>query len=545
MNLYSRKQKWKYVLALIALIIVAGTIWYASYIAAEVQLEERQKIKLWSQAIKKKADLVKLTNQSFSALSEKETENVELWASATISIGKENSDYEFAFGIIEKNVDTLYRKDNIPLLLTDENSFFLSSVNMPEITIYEKQEQEIKARVNEFSKQALAGFSGAEELLNNETKKLEGVQFQKDTFISNRIISWGKKNEPIEIEFAKNKSQKVYYDYSREFYDLQKKRDSLVKSFNYDLISNSAMVPVVFVDAETNDIIATNISESQLSERIEQMKYENTPISIDLGDARKGIIYFQESLTLKQLRYFPYIMLAVIAAFLLVAYLLFSTFRRAEQNQVWVGMAKETAHQLGTPLSSLMALNEILKEQGVKEEAIVEMNKDIHRLETITERFSKIGSDAVLKNEEVIDVIRQNLNYLKSRISKKIRIEVITTKKEVKTMLNKPLFEWVIENLTKNAVDAMQGEGDLTFTIGNDNNQVFIDVSDTGKGISGNNTKAVFEPGYTTKTRGWGLGLSLAKRIIEDHHKGKIYIKETELNKGTTFRILLPSSNIS
>ena len=545
MNLYSRKQKWKYVLALIALIIVAGTIWYASYIAAEVQLEERQKIKLWSQAIKKKADLVKLTNQSFSALSEKETENVELWASATISIGKENSDYEFAFGIIEKNVDTLYRKDNIPLLLTDENSFFLSSVNMPEITIYEKQEQEIKARVNEFSKQALAGFSGAEELLNNETKKLEGVQFQKDTFISNRIISWGKKNEPIEIEFAKNKSQKVYYDYSREFYDLQKKRDSLVKSFNYDLISNSAMVPVVFVDAETNDIIATNISESQLSERIEQMKYENTPISIDLGDARKGIIYFQESLTLKQLRYFPYIMLAVIAAFLLVAYLLFSTFRRAEQNQVWVGMAKETAHQLGTPLSSLMALNEILKEQGVKEEAIVEMNKDIHRLETITERFSKIGSDAVLKNEEVIDVIRQNLNYLKSRISKKIKIEVIATKTEVKTMLNKPLFEWVIENLTKNAVDAMQGEGDLTFTIGNDNNQVFIDVSDTGKGISGNNTKAVFEPGYTTKTRGWGLGLSLAKRIIEDHHKGKIYIKETELNKGTTFRILLPSSNIS
>ena len=545
MNLYSRKQKWKYVLALIALIIVAGTIWYASYIAAEVQLEERQKIKLWSQAIKKKADLVKLTNQSFSALSEKETENVELWASATISIGKENSDYEFAFGIIEKNVDTLYRKDNIPLLLTDENSFFLSSVNMPEITIYEKQEQEIKTRVNEFSKQALAGFSGAEELLNNETKKLEGVQFQKDTFISNRIISWGKKNEPIEIEFAKNKSQKVYYDYSREFYDLQKKRDSLVKSFNYDLISNSAMVPVVFVDAETNDIIATNIPEAQLSKRIEQMKYENTPISIDLGDARKGIIYFQESLTLKQLRYFPYIMLAVIAAFLLVAYLLFSTFRRAEQNQVWVGMAKETAHQLGTPLSSLMALNEILKEQGVKEEAIVEMNKDIHRLETITERFSKIGSDAVLKNEEVIDVIRQNLNYLKSRISKKIKIEVIATKKEVKTMLNKPLFEWVIENLTKNAVDAMQGEGDLTFTIGNDNNQVFIDVSDTGKGISGNNTKAVFEPGYTTKTRGWGLGLSLAKRIIEDHHKGKIYIKETELNKGTTFRILLPSSNIS
>ena len=208
-------------MAFIALIIVAGTIWYASYIASEVQLEERQKIKLWSQAIKKKADLVKLTNQSFSALSEKETENVELWASATLSIGKENSDYEFAFGIIEKNVDTLYRKDNIPLLLTDENSFYLSSVNIQEITEYEKKEKALINRVDEFTKQADAGFSGAQKLLNIESKKLEAIKFQKDTFINNRINSWGKKNQPIEIEFVKNKSQKVYYDYSKAFYELQ------------------------------------------------------------------------------------------------------------------------------------------------------------------------------------------------------------------------------------------------------------------------------------------------------------------------------------
>ena len=235
MNLYSRKQKWKYALAFIALIIVAGTIWYASYIASKVQLEERQKIKLWSQAIKKKADLVKLTNQSFSALSDKETENVELWASATLSIGKENSDYEFAFGIIEKNVDTIYKKDNIPLLLTDENSIYLSSVNIPEITDYEKREEVLKNRVDEFSKQALAGFSGSNDLLKLESKKLDALKFQKDTFVTNLINIWGKKNEPIEIEFALNKSQKVYYDYSKAFYELQRKRDSLVKSFNKDL----------------------------------------------------------------------------------------------------------------------------------------------------------------------------------------------------------------------------------------------------------------------------------------------------------------------
>lgn len=541
MNLYSRKQKWKYALAFIALIIVAGTIWYASYIASKVQLEERQKIKLWSQAIKKKADLVKLTNQSFSALSEKETENVELWASATLSIGKENSDYEFAFGIIEKNVDTTYRKDNIPLLLTDENSSYLSAVNISEINEYEKKEKALNKKVDEFSKQADAGFSGANELLAIELKKLETIKFQKDSFVNNCISSWGERNEPIEIAFAKNKSQKVYYDYSKAFYELQRKRDSLVKSFEQDLTSNSAMVPVVFADAETEEIIATNVSKGLISKRIKQMKYENEPINIDLGDGRIGIIYFQESLTLKQLRFFPYIMLGVIAAFLLVAYLLFSTFRRAEQNQVWVGMAKETAHQLGTPLSSLMALQEILKAQGVQEDAIAEMNKDIHRLETITERFSKIGSDTLLTEEEVNNVIIQNINYLKTRISKKVDIEILNQYNELKVKLNKALFDWVIENLTKNAVDSMQGEGKLIISTGIENDQVFIDISDTGKGISSNNTKAVFEPGFTTKQRGWGLGLSLAKRIIEDHHNGKIFIKDTELNKGTTFRITLPT----
>ena len=541
MNLYSRKQKWKYALAFIALIIVAGTIWYASYIASKVQLEERQKIKLWSQAIKKKADLVKLTNQSFSALSEKETENVELWASATLSIGKENSDYEFAFGIIEKNVDTTYRKDNIPLLLTDENSSYLSAVNISEINEYEKKEKALNEKVDEFSKQADAGFSGANELLAIELKQLEKIKFQKDSFVNNCISSWGERNEPIEIAFAKNKSQKVYYDYSKAFYELQRKRDSLVKSFEQDLTSNSAMVPVVFADAETEEIIATNVSKGLISKRIKQMKYENEPINIDLGDGRIGIIYFQESLTLKQLRFFPYIMLGVIAAFLLVAYLLFSTFRRAEQNQVWVGMAKETAHQLGTPLSSLMALQEILKAQGVQEDAIAEMNKDIHRLETITERFSKIGSDTLLTEEEVNNVIIQNINYLKTRISKKVDIEILNQYNELKVKLNKALFDWVIENLTKNAVDSMQGEGKLIITTGIENEQVYIDISDTGKGISSNNTKAVFEPGFTTKQRGWGLGLSLAKRIIEDHHNGKIFIKDTELNKGTTFRITLPT----
>ena len=269
---------------------------------------------------------------------------------------------------------------------------------------------------------------------------------------------------------------------------------------------------------------------------------ENEPIRIDLGDGNSGIIYYLESLTLKQLRYFPFIMLGVIGLFLVVAYLLFSTFRRAEQNQVWVGMAKETAHQLGTPLSSLMAWLEILKDQGVSTSSIAEMNKDIYRLETITERFSKIGSKAKLAPLNVVEVVISGINYLKSRISKKVEVKIENDDLVLVGNINKPLFEWVIENLVKNAVDAMHGDGLLAISFSGDikGKSILIDISDSGKGLPANKLKNVFEPGYTTKERGWGLGLSLAKRIIEEHHGGKIYILNSELGVGTTFRISIP-----
>ncbi len=544
MNLYSRKQKWKYFLAFVALIIVASTIWYASYIASKVQHEERQKIKLWSQAIKKKADLVKLTNQSFEALSENERENVELWVKAEKEFEKPLSDYSFALEIVKKNVDTIYKKDNIPLILTDENDTLISYVNLPEIDTYDKKISTSLKKKEEFSRLTVQGATGALQLLHIEKLNYDSLLIKKNNAIRQLLNEWKLVNEPIEIVYSKNKSQRVYYTNSYEFYDLQLKRDSLIRAFNNDLIKNSALVPVIFFDNESKEIIATNIPEANIKDEIKKIKKENDPINIDLGDGRQGVIYFHESLTLKQLRYFPYIMLGIITVFLFVAYLLFSTFRRAEQNQVWVGMAKETAHQLGTPLSSLMAWLEILKEQGVKEDSISEMNKDIQRLETITERFSKIGSDTKLKNENIVQVINEGINYLKNRISKKIEIDFILNDIDIDIAINKPLFDWVIENLTKNAVDAMQGEGKLSFSLETDENQVFIDISDTGKGIPGKDVNAIFEPGYTTKDRGWGLGLSLAKRIIEEHHQGKIYILKSELNKGTTFRITLPLNNL-
>ena len=488
MNLYSKKQRWKIVLLLAALLIASGTIWYTSFIASKVQKEERQKVKLWSETIRKKADLVKLTNQSFSALAEEERKKVELHVKATKEMEKDLSDYTFPLNIIQSNT-------TIPLILVDDKGYISSSVN---------------------------------------------IDSDHPDTLQKYLQDWAADSNFIEV-----KNQKIHYRNSDSFYDLQVKRDSLIASFNNDLVDNSALVPVIFIDANSKKLIATNIedveltSTAQIEKQIALMESENLPIQINLDEENTGKIYFQESLTLKQLRYFPYIMLSIITLFLFVGYLLFSTFRRAEQNQVWVGMAKETAHQLGTPLSSLMAWLEILKSQGVEESSLLEMNKDIVRLETVSDRFSKIGSASKKDEANVYDVIHHSIDYLRSRVSKKVNISIRCHDKKIHSLMNISLFEWVIENLTKNAVDAMAGEGDIVYTISKENELVIIEVSDTGKGIPSSKLKTVFEPGYTTKKRGWGLGLSLVKRIIEEHHNGKITVKNSQIDQGTIFRIVL------
>jgi signal transduction histidine kinase len=224
----------------------------------------------------------------------------------------------------------------------------------------------------------------------------------------------------------------------------------------------------------------------------------------------------------------------------LVAYLLFSTARRAEQNQVWVGLAKETAHQLGTPLSSMMAWVDYLETKGIDADTISELQKDVGRLETITERFSKIGSATVLKEENIVELIYKAISYLKTRTSPKVEFSITPSiNTHIIVPLNYQLFDWVIENLVKNAVDAMTGNGKLTINITSEDKHVFVDVTDTGKGLPKKMFKTIFNPGYTSKQRGWGLGLSLSQRIIRDYHAGKIFVKSSVVSKGTTFRISL------
>jgi signal transduction histidine kinase len=251
-------------------------------------------------------------------------------------------------------------------------------------------------------------------------------------------------------------------------------------------------------------------------------------------------IYYEDSILLRRLSMYPYIQLGVMIILALIIYLAVIYTKKAEQNRVWAGLSKETAHQLGTPISSLMAWNEYLASTGAEKEVTDEMNKDIKRLSVIADRFSKIGSRPELQLEYLNQVVEQSLQYMRSRISGKVKISLNLSEDDHGVLLSAPLFEWVMENLTKNAVDAMGGEGLLTITTGTEKGKVWIDVADTGKGIARKNFKNVFSPGYTTKKRGWGLGLTLVQRIIEDYHGGKIYVKDSELGKGTTFRIELP-----
>lgn len=315
--------------------------------------------------------------------------------------------------------------------------------------------------------------------------------------------------------------------------------------FLLEVIRNNRTVPVILTDSTDKILSFRNLDsikasdEQYVKSRLAQMKNGKEPITIDIGQNNKNFIYYEESYLLKQLTYYPYIQIGIILLFIFVAYLAFSASRKAEQNQVWVGLTKETAHQLGTPTSSLMAWTELVKDKLNEKYLVVELEKDVKRLEIITERFSKIGSKPALKPTNLNETIISAVEYLKNRTSDKIKFFFIFPNEEIIILLNSSLFSWVIENLCKNAVDAIYDQGSITISIKKANQKVIVDINDTGKGIPKSKFKTIFKPGYTTKARGWGLGLSLTKRIIENYHKGKIFVLNSELGKGSTFRMIL------
>ena len=498
-NIYSRKRYWKVLLLLFAIIIIGFSLWYSHVLVKKIAHDERQKIHTWANAIQTRARLVNSTQKFFTQIQEEERNKVELYAEAQrrfIQAGP-NEDPGFYMKIIENNT-------SIPVILTDGKGNLVSNRN------------------TEFSSDTVPGMG---EYLKKEFSKYPR----------------------IEIRFYKNEMNYIYYNDSKLFREMKVVLNNLVNSFFSEVVNNSASVPVLVTDSTQTQALAygqidtLQIHDSAyLQHLIHDMSSVNDPIEISIAGQGKRLIFHKDSYVLTQLRYFPYIQLAIIGIFLLVAYLLFSTARRSEQNQVWAGLAKETAHQLGTPLSSMMAWVDYLEAKDIGSETIEELRKDVNRLSTITDRFSKIGSNPTLVPENIVSVIYSSVSYLKTRTSQKINYYInVQPEQSILVPLNLQLFEWVIENLVKNAVDAMTRQGSITIDIIEEDKVVNIDVADTGKGIPRNMFRTIFNPGYTSKQRGWGLGLSLSKRIINDYHNGKIFVKNSTLGKGTTFRIVL------
>ncbi|MCB0409776.1 MAG: HAMP domain-containing histidine kinase [Flavobacteriales bacterium] len=501
MNIYSKKQRWKLLLAGAAILIVMASLWYTNILVKQIADEEREKVQLWAEAIQSKAKLVNYTSELFTKISNEERNRIEIWAEASkrAFTANNNDDISFYIEIIAGNT-------TIPVIVIDEQGNIVNHRNF----------DSEKTKDPNYLKQELEAM--------------------KATY------------PPIDLDIKLSRyetlKQQLYYKDSKIFSELKKVMDDLIESFISEIVINSASVPVIYTDSsQTNIIEYGNLNPNKvnnpdyLTQTIEEMKLQNEPIAVTIDNKTINYIFYKDSELLQQLKYYPFIQFFIIGLFLIIAYYLFSTSRKVEQNQVWVGMAKETAHQLGTPLSSLIAWVEYLEAKDTDENTINELRKDINRLEMITERFSKIGSVPKLESENLTEVVEHTLDYLKVRISKKVNI-IFDNTNEVFAQVNPSLFSWVLENIIKNAVDAMKGEGNININLVDQSQYIYVDIADTGPGIPRAKHKTIFEPGFTTKQRGWGLGLSLTKRIIENYHSGKIFVKQSDA-MGTVFRIVL------
>ncbi|MBW6478102.1 MAG: HAMP domain-containing histidine kinase [Bacteroidales bacterium] len=501
MDIYTKKQRWKIYLLGFAAAIVGLSLYYTNIIVNKIAEDELQKVRIWADAVQNRANLVLVTEQFFEEMRTEDRKRVTLWAEATRRfIEDEGGDISFYARIIVENT-------TIPVLLVNSQNVIASHLNLTET--------------------------------GDDSVQLEGQPFEGE--IREQFSVY----EPIPIAYE-GQVDYLYYQDSWLFTNMRKVMDDLIDSFLSEVVINSANVPVIITDsAKTRIIAAGNIGNGDLDDStyvqqtIDAMADRNQPLVIELPLHGTCHVFYTHSFLLTQLRYYPVAQFLAIGIFLLAAYILFSTARNAEQNQVWVGMSKETAHQLGTPISSLIAWVELLKGQGVDETTIKEIQKDVGRLENITERFSKIGSAPKLTPYPIADAVKESIDYMKTRTTKKVNFFLNDhTEENPAVPLNLNLFGWVLENICKNAVDAMSGNGTITVDIYKNTRKVYIDITDTGKGIPKGKFKDIFQPGYTSKKRGWGLGLSLSRRIIENYHRGKIFVKSSS-PEGTTFRIAL------
>ena len=443
MNIYAKKRRWKWILFGIAVIIVAASLWYTQLLVRDIAREERNNIQIWADAIHQKAELVNYTDEFFKQLQEEERKKAEQLADAfrIVSVSDESDVLNFFLKIIKDNT-------TIPVILTDSRG---------------------------------------------KIKLTDNVSFDPDTveFLRGQLRSEFMVYEPVKIAIEGNQYDYLFYKESILFNELRDVLDDLIDSFFSEIVINSASVPVIITDSSKKVVIEhgkldpRQVQDSlYIIKTLHEMADDNDPIEIELADQGKRYIYYHNSELLTRLMFFPYFQLGVIGVFLFVAYILFSSARNSEQKQVWVGLAKETAHQLGTPLSSMIGWIELLKMDGIQGDAIQELNKDVERLQKITDRFSKIGSEPILKNENMVEVVYEAVNYIKSRASRKMSYKVLQPQdREVIAPINLHLFEWVIENILKNAIDATGGNGNIEIDVREEENLVLIDVADDGQAV--------------------------------------------------------------
>jgi two-component sensor histidine kinase len=497
-NIYSQKQRWKLFLFAAALVFVGLSLWYTKSLVDKIAEEERKKVEIWAEAVKKRSALVQYTSRLFDKLQQGERKKVELYLEATRYLARPDiSDVSFALNVLNDNT-------TVPVILTNEKGQITSFRNI-----------EIPAELD------------------------------KTSYLKAQLDDMATQYDPIEIVYYGESKVYLYYKDSRLFSELKTTFEDLQESFISELMLNAASSPLILLDSASRQVIeAGNVNplvvadRTLLDKKLEEMLNQHEPLSVEIN-GKKAYVYYEDSFILTQLTYYPLAQFGIIGLFIMIAYLLFSTARRAEQNQVWVGMSKETAHQLGTPLSSMMAWVELLREDPKNQQVADELMKDIERLQVVTDRFSKIGSQPDLEEQDLLPLLKESVEYFKHRNGRNVVFYTSLPNYPVTVTLNRSLFEWVIENLVKNALDAMEGKGSIELKVEDFGHKVHIEISDSGKGIPANQFKTIFQPGYTSKKRGWGLGLSLSRRIIKEYHEGKIYVLRSEMGVGTTFRISL------
>ncbi len=496
-----RQPLWKWLLFASAVAIFTVIIIYSNKLIKKIAQEERQRIEIWAGAITYKTQIINETERFFDSIRIEEGNQATIFAKAVKKVAEASlyEDITFYQDIISAN-------KTVPTIIASRTGSIDAAINLPDSILQMRNISELGDAIQDY--------------------------------------------DSLKLPYYHRDYVMVYYKNSHIYGDFREMIDNLLESFFEETVINSASVPVIITDStQINVIAAGNIDSAvimspfKVNAQLEEMRKENDPIVLDWLDHGKCYVFYEESSVLKQLRLFPFIQYGIIFVFVLVAYLLFSVTKRSEENRVWVGMSKETAHQLGTPISSLMAWTELLKEMPVDQSIPTEIGKDVHRLETIAQRFSKIGSVPVLEETDIVPIINDFTSYLQTRISSMVKIHFEKPDHSIVLPLNKQLFEWVIENLCKNSADAMDGKGDITITITEDKNKVYVDVTDTGKGIPPKMQRRIFSPGYTSKKRGWGLGLTLARRIIQNYHRGKLFVKSSVIDQGTTMRIQLKAKH--